>query len=96
MSIENLINLEISISTNKIYLKIQYFSFTKFCYLKKKVKKKFNISENNIIGVKATKGRVGYNNAPAKRERIQRFCSIYFGSILGMLQPVYTWHPRWE
>jgi hypothetical protein len=48
-----LINFEIFISTNIIFLKIQYFP-SQF-YLRKKLCEKLNISENNIISIEAGK-----------------------------------------
>jgi uncharacterized membrane protein YobD (UPF0266 family) len=75
VSIEKLTNFEIFISTNKNILDDSVFFLHKFLLLEKKSLKKFNISENNISSVKATKGSI---TILQQRERIQRFCSIDF------------------
>jgi hypothetical protein len=56
--LEYLLNFEIFILTNQIFVKIQYFFASHILLLK--VFKNFNFFENNIISVKAAKVVVGY------------------------------------
>jgi hypothetical protein len=55
MCIEQLINFEIFISTNGIFLNIRYFPSQYFFDLEEIIFENFNISENNIVSVKLAK-----------------------------------------
>jgi len=55
MSVEWLINFEIFISTNGIFLNIHYFPSQHFFDLEEMIFENFNIYENNIISVELAK-----------------------------------------